>query len=92
MYLQNVFVAIEEQKANETNYSLYYKFVLRQQVINAHNSQEKGSTSGGGVDASSEGLDVGVGAISSEEKKIVDELPLTQGDLQKYKKGIADQM
>jgi hypothetical protein len=41
MYLQNVFVAIEENKASETNHAIFYKFILRQILINNYVNEEK---------------------------------------------------
>ena len=33
MYFQNALMAIEEMKQNETNYSLYFRYILRSQFV-----------------------------------------------------------
>ncbi len=41
MYLQNVFVSIEEIKTAEVNQSLFYRFSLRQVISNQYSNEEK---------------------------------------------------
>ncbi|CDW85417.1 ccr4-not transcription complex subunit 10 isoform x4 [Stylonychia lemnae] len=93
MYLQNALMGIEEQKNNEINYSMYIKFILRQQNINYHINNERvsatqyGSASGVNQtisDSLSESTDA-QSILSGEESSSVMDFPQNQQELIAYK-------
>eukprot|EP00347_Sterkiella_histriomuscorum_P018969 403343469 len=100
MYFQNALIGIEEHKQNEINYSLYIRFLLRQQhlnsVITANNERIQVGHFSVGV---SQNLPDSINASfepqnlnESEDIQYLTEYPQSQQDLIAYKQQIRQQV